>query len=82
MVLSEVGHHLHLLQALGPTLPAQAGPIAVEDGEELSDVKVVVFGLKVPQKLCLACLADSTGRAMGWTWVGRRRRILRLALLK
>ena len=82
VVLSKVVHHLHLLQALGPALPAQGGPAAVEDVEELGDVEVVVVGLKVTQQLCSACLADSTGRAMGWTRVGRRRRILRLALLK
>ena len=73
VVLSKVGDHLHLLQALGPTLPAQAGPIAVEDGEELSDVKVVVFGLKVPQKLCLACLTDSTGGTLRWSLLGGSR---------
>ena len=77
VVLSKVIHHLHLLQALGPALPAQGGPAAVEDVEELGDVEVVVVGLKVAQQLCSACLADSTGRAMGWTRVGRRRRILR-----
>ena len=49
VVLSKVGDHLHLLRALGPTLPAQAGPLAVEDGKELGDVEVVVVGLEVAQ---------------------------------
>ena len=69
VVLSEVVHHLHLLQALGAALPAGAGTAGVEDVEELGDVEVVVDGLEVAQQLSSACLADSTRGAMRWTWL-------------
>ena len=74
VVLSKVVHHLRLLQAVGPALPAQGGPAGVEDVEQLGDEEVVVVGLKVAQQLCSACLADSTGGAVRWTWVGCRSR--------
>ena len=69
VLLGKVVHHLHLLQALAPALPARAGPAGVEDVEELGDVEVVVVGLEVAQQLSSACLADSTRGAMRWTWL-------------
>ena len=69
--LSKVVDHLHLLHALGPTLPALVGPVGEEDGEELGDVDVVVVGLQVAQELCPACVASSARGALRRKRIGR-----------
>ena len=82
--LSKMVDHLHLLHALGPTLPALVGPVGEEDGEELGDVDVVVVGLQVAQELCPACVASSARGALRRKRVGRvwsRRRSLRKMML-